>query len=137
RRRLVITDAVLTRAVEIIIARKAESDRGVDKRFADRMMIRHIGHAERSAGAVEFVAAARLVLGALEIRQHILERPAGVAELTPMIEIFGLAADVHHAIDRGRAAEDLAARPVDAAISRTRIGLGLVAPVDGRIGEGL
>src|SRR5207253_506755 len=74
RRRLVITDAVLTRAVEIGVARKAEPDRGIDKRFADRVMLRHVGHAERPAGAVEFVAAARLMLGALEIGQHARRR---------------------------------------------------------------
>src|SRR2546423_6975791 len=54
-----------------------------------------------------------------------------------MVEILGLAADVDHAVYRGRAAEHLAARPVDAAVAGSRIGLGFVAPVDRRIGKGL
>ena len=29
-----------------------------------------------------------LVLGALEIGQHVVERPAGVAELAPLVEIL-------------------------------------------------
>src|SRR6202030_1665359 len=52
------------------------------------------------AGAVEPMGAARRVLGASEIWQHIVERPAGIAELAPMVEIFGLAADIDHAVDR-------------------------------------
>jgi len=54
-----------------------------------------------------------------------------------MIEILGLAADIDHAVDRRRAAQHLAARPEDAAVGGTRVGLGLIAPVDARIGEGL
>src|SRR6266446_9248730 len=54
-----------------------------------------------------------------------------------MVEILGLAADIDHAVDRRRAAEHLAARPEDAAVGGARIGLGLVAPVDAGIGEGL
>src|SRR5437660_7310351 len=54
-----------------------------------------------------------------------------------MVEILGLAADIDHAVDRGRAAEHLAARPEDAAVGSTGVGLGLVAPVDAGIGEGL
>ena len=77
------------------------------------------------------------MLRALEIRQHVLERPAGVAELAPMVEILGLAANIDHAVDRRRAAQHLAARPEHSAIGRTGVGFGLVAPVDARIGESL
>ena len=94
-----IADAVLRGAVEVVVAREAKSHRGVDKGFGDRVFF-DVGNAERAAGAVEFVAAADLVLGALEIRQHVVERPAGVAELAPMVEILGLAADIDHAVDR-------------------------------------
>src|SRR5438309_4132158 len=54
-----------------------------------------------------------------------------------MVEILGLAADIDHAVDRGGAAQHLAARPVDAAVAGAGIGLGLVAPIDAGIGEGL
>src|SRR5690348_1435199 len=137
RCRLVVAGPVLTRAVEIVIARKAERDGRLDKSLADRVMIRHIRDAERAVGAVELVGATRLMLGAFEIGQHVVERPAGIAELAPMVEILGLPADIDHAVDRGRAAEHLAPRPVDTAVAGPRIGLRFVAPIDGWVDKGL
>jgi hypothetical protein len=54
-----------------------------------------------------------------------------------MIEILGLAANVNHPVDRTGAAEHLAARPEHAPIGGAGVGLGLVAPIDRRVGEGL
>src|SRR5437867_13382860 len=54
-----------------------------------------------------------------------------------MVEILGLAADIDHAVDRRRPAQHLATRPEDAAAAGAGIGLGFIAPVDRRIGEGL
>ncbi len=68
---LMVTDAILLRAVEVIIARVAEFNRALDEGFADRVMLRGVGHAERAAGAVELVNAAGLVLRAFEVRQHV------------------------------------------------------------------
>src|ERR1700730_5513709 len=136
RRRLVVADTVLAGTVEIVVARKAELGRRGNKGFADRVLC-HIRHAERAAGAVERIGPAHLVLRAPEIGQHILERPPGIAELAPVVEILGLATDIDPAVDRRRDAEHLAARPEDAAVGGTGVGLGLVAPVDARIGEGL
>src|SRR5438874_72153 len=70
-----------------------------------------IGDVERAALAVIIVGAALLVLGAAEIRQHVVIAPAEAAELAPIVEILFLAADVDQAVDRGGAAEHLAARP--------------------------
>ena len=136
RRRLVIADAVLLGAVEIVVARKPRLRCTGDERFADRML-RHIRHAEGAARAVETVGAAHLVLRTPEIGQHVVERPAGIAELAPMVEILGLATDIHHAVDRRGAAQHLAARPEDAAVGGARVGFSLVAPIDRGIGEGL
>src|SRR3989442_676834 len=83
-----------------------------------------------SRAAVKLVGAAGLVLGAPEIGQHIGRRSPLIAELAPIVEILGLAADIDHAVDRRRPAEHLAARPVDAAVGGAGIGFGLVAPVD-------
>src|SRR5205814_7222609 len=133
---LVVADAVLGGAIEIVVAGEAELGRALDEGFADRVVL-DIGNAERAATAVKLVGAADLMLGALEIGQHVFERPPGTAELAPVVEILGLAADVDHAVDRGGAAEHLAAGPVDAPVAGPRIGLGLVAPVDAGIGESL
>jgi hypothetical protein len=98
-------------------------------------VLRDIGDRERAAFAVELVADALLVLGALEIGQYVVKRPASIAELTPMVEILGLAADIDHAVDRAGAAQHLAARPIN--LASAGVGLGLVAPVDRRVGKGL
>ena len=46
-------------------------------------------------------------------REHVRPSPAGVAELTPQVEILGMAADIGQAVDGAAPAQDLAARPVD------------------------
>src|SRR6266513_869891 len=56
-----------------------------------------------------------------EIRQAIVPRPAAIAELGPVIVILGLAADIDKPVDRGRAADDPAARIDD----RPAIGAGI------------
>ena len=54
----------------------------------------YVGDRERAADAVQHVLAACLVLGATKIGQHIVKAPAGIAELPPVIEVRGLAADI-------------------------------------------
>ncbi len=79
---------------------------------------------------MKFVGAAFLILGLAEIRQHVVIRPAGVAELAPEIEILALAADVDQAVDRRRAAQGLAAWPGDPAVVEFRDRLGFEIPGD-------
>src|SRR5262245_30919824 len=83
------------------------------------------------------VLAARLVLGAAEIRQDIREAPAGVAELAPMIEVGRLAADVEQAIDRARAAQHFPARLDDLPLVELCLRLRGIEPIDLTIGEQL
>ena len=64
------------------------------------MLVAQVGHAERTVAAVKIIAAAFVVLGLAEVRQHVVVAPAGIAELTPVVEILGLAADVDQSIDR-------------------------------------
>ena len=90
-----------------------------------------------AADAVQFVLAALLVLGAAEIRQHVGECPAGIAELPPVIEILVLAADIEKAVDRTRSAENLAARLDHPAVVQLRLGIGRVEPIDLGVGEQL
>jgi hypothetical protein len=101
RGKLVVAGALLHRAIEIIVAWETKIERALDERLADRVLVVHVGDRERPAGTVQFVGATDLVFGAAEIRQHVIERPAGIAELAPVVEVFGLAADVNQAVDRG------------------------------------
>ena len=71
---------------------------GGDEGLAQLVRLALVGDAERAAGAMEIVGAALLVLGLLEIGQHVVIAPADIAELAPMVEILLLAAD----IDAGR-----------------------------------
>jgi hypothetical protein len=57
-----------------------------------------------------FVGTALLVLGLLEIGQHVVIAPAGIAALAPAIVILVLAAHIQQAVDRARSAEHFSAR---------------------------
>ena len=129
RRELEIAGALLRRPVEIVVARIARLLRGLDERLAQRMRLADIGDGERPADAVQRVLAALLVLGAAEVRQHIVEAPAGIAELPPMIVIRRLAAQIKQAVDRARPAQHLAARLDHLTVVELGLRLGLVEPV--------
>src|SRR5262249_44132108 len=83
------------------------------------------------------VGAAFVILGHTEIGKHVLVAPACVAELAPVVEVFGLTADVDQSIDGARSAESLAARRYDIAAVAFRLRFGLVAPVVSLVGEEL
>ena len=75
--------------------------RAGDEGVVQRMIGAQVGHRQRPAAAVKFVGAVFLVLGLAEIRQHVVIRPAGIAQLPPQVEILPLAADVDQPVDRG------------------------------------
>ena len=76
-------------------------------------------------------------LGALEVGQHVVPRPAAAAELRPDVVVGRLAAHVEMAVDRARAAQHLAARVLYAAVVDVGAGRGLVAPVELVVVDGL
>ena len=81
------------------------------------------------------VGAALLVLGALEIGEHVLVRPADIAELAPHVEVLRLPAHVEQAVDGAGAAEHAAARPGDGAAVEMRLRPRAELPGTRRIGE--
>ena len=85
---------------------------------AARPAIRRPRRATRSSPRV-------VVLGLLEIGQHVVPAPAGIAELAPAVVVGRLAAHVDHAVDRGAAAQHLAARIGERAAVEPGLGLGL------------
>ena len=132
-RHLVLADAFLHGAVEVGEALVAGLLGGLHERLADLGRVGLVGDVQRPAGAVERVGAALVVLGLLEERQHVLVAPALVAELAPVVVVPGVAAHIEHGVDRRRAAERLAARPVHAPVVAMDLRHGLVAPVVGRL----
>ena len=123
--------AFLGGAVEIGIGRNAGFGGGDDEGFRQRIGMPPVRHRQRAAGAVIFVGAALLVLGLLEIGQHVVIAPAGIAALTPAIVILVLAAHIQQAVDRARTAEHFSARLKHLAAVQSGLRLGLVHPVDG------
>jgi len=126
-------DPVLRGPVEIIVAAVSSLLRRSHKRVVEFVAGAQIGHVERPAGAVMRVGTALLVLGAAEVGEHVVIRPAGVAELAPQIEILALATDVDQPVDRARPAQHLAARPRQASAGELGLRLGLELPGDLRM----
>src|SRR6202035_2793346 len=122
-----VGDALLDRAVVIVVSGNPEAHRAGHERLAERILPVHGGDGEIAvAAAIGVLALADPALHPLEIRQHVRITPTAIAELRPGVEILALAAVVDVAIDRGGAAERLAARRVDAAAAgpRTRLVVG-------------
>src|SRR5207248_406289 len=125
------TDAVLPamrQTVDVLAVFEADLLPGLDHLLAKERLVGGARGQERAFGAMELVLAGFPAFGLLEIRQDAVPAPAAIAELRPMVEILGLAADIDHAVDRAGAAEHTAARIKDRAAIDAGIGLGRVTP---------
>ncbi len=128
-RHLIEADALLGRTVEITVARQLQLVAGFEKGVVDRVGADEIGDIERAVAAVQRAAEALVALRALEVGEHVGERPAGGAERRPVVVVAGVAADVDHGIHAGRAAEHAPARLVAAAACEPGLRHGLERPV--------
>src|ERR1700733_13225021 len=120
-RDLVAAEAFLLLAVEILGGAELGLARGLQVDLPHRIVGSQPRDMERAALAVILAAELGIILRTLEVGQHVGIGPAGVAERGPVIAIAAVAADIDHRIDRGRAAEPLAARliadpPVEAGL---------------------
>src|SRR5882724_2757631 len=109
-RDLIDAEAFLLFGVEVFADSELRLARGLQINLPHRIVGARSGDMERATfaviGAVEF----GIVLRAFEVRQHVGIGPAGIAERSPVIVVAFVAANVDHGVDRGRAAERLAAR---------------------------
>ena len=112
--------------VEVLAGRQAARRRGVEEGLREAGARQRVRDAQRPADAVVLGGAARVVLRAQEVGQHVVPAPA---ELGPLVVVGGVAADVDHRVQRRRAAERLAARQVDAAIVEPGLVAGAEVPV--------
>ena len=124
-------DALWTLAVEILVEREAGFKPGVDEDIGQPVGAAQVGHIERPARAVIRRRAAFLVLRALEVRQHVGERPARIAERRPFVVVGGMSAQVAHGVRRTAAAQRAATRPEHAPAAHLRLALGVEIPVEG------
>ena len=129
-RQLVIGSALLRRPIDVVHHRQAHLAAGLQHRVRDRMMRGHIRHVERTALAVTGQTPPLLMFRLEEIGQAVVKGPALAAQLTPTVIIRRLTAHIEKAVDRGRTAQHLAARPAVNPPAGGGIGLCLVEPVD-------
>jgi hypothetical protein len=124
----------MTWAVEIVGARHAISLGRADEGFDQLVLAADAGDVQRAAVAVNLVVAKlSVVLNLDEIRQHFARGPAGTALLLPAVVVLFLAADDDQPVDRARAAQHPAARPIDLTAGHVRLRLGLEFPIDLRV----
>ncbi len=128
-RHLVGAHALLLGAVEIRVVREPRLARRLDEYSLERVVRAQRRDMERPAAAVVFAAQGLVVLGALEVRQHVGVGPAGVAERGPAVVVAAVAADVDHGVDGARAAERAPARLVAAPPAQSGLRHGLEGPV--------
>ena len=132
-----VAAALVVAAVEVV----GLGDAGLRRRLPEgvedsqRMRGSSMRHSPPRACIVEEPSALErpLVLVLLEIGQHVVPGPAGIAHLPPQVVVARLAAHVDHAVDRRAAAEHPAARIIEAAAVEARLRGGLEAPVGARI----
>ena len=120
--------------VDVLAVFEADFLPGLDHDLTKRRPV-HARGEERAVLAPHLGLLALPALGFAEIGQAIVPRPAAVAELRPMVIIFGLTADINEAVDRARPAEHLPAGIEDRATGRAGIGLGVKPPGKGRMVE--
>ena len=102
---------------------------GLQKQLVHRALVLLIGHVQRAALAVKAVLELLVVFRAFEQRQHLVIRPAGVAQRSPVVVVPPVAAHVQHGVDGAGAAQRLAARLVAPATVEAGLGHGLVGVV--------
>ena len=104
-----ISDALIVPGVEIRNLANPHFDCGVRHGVENFPGQPRRFDAPAAAGAVMFAVAEEMIFEALERGQHIIVAPAGEPELPPVIVIGGLTAHRDHGVDRGAAADHLAA----------------------------
>src|SRR5207253_4998296 len=124
-----LPEALLPEAVHVGGERVAGLAAGLEPRRVQRILEPAAPGGERALRAAVFITAAGAPLGALEVRQNVAIAPPCRALPLPALEVERIAAHVDEPVDRGGAAEHLAARRVQPPAAEVRLGLGVVAPV--------
>src|SRR5262245_61841932 len=128
-RQLIDAEALMFVGIEILAQAELRFLRSLQEDLLHRIAGARLVDGERSALAMIFAVEVRIVFRALEIGQHVGERPAGVAERSPLIVVGAVAADIDHRVDRRRAAESLAAGLIAGAAVEALLRDGIEGPV--------
>ena len=128
-RHLVDAEALMSSALKSSRRRNCASCAACRKISWTGLPVRRFVDGERTALAVIFAVEIGIVFRALEVGQHVVEGPAGVAERGPVVVVAAVAADIDHGVDRRRAAEPLAARLIADAAVEAGLRHGVEGPV--------
>ena len=122
-------EALLLVAVDVLGHGIAGLPARLDEGVVERVGQGAVARVERPVVAAVAVTAFFPRLGALEVGQHVRIGPAPRPGAVPGLEVHGVAADVHHAVDGRGAAEQPPARAGDAPPVEVGLRLGAVVPV--------
>ena len=122
--------------VEIVDDREARALSGGEERIADRQVNSRRLDRYRPVIPMPFTGAAGVTFGFLEVGQHVIERPSMAAALRPLIVFERVAAQIEHAVDAARTAEDAPLEPPQFAAIQCRNRLGLEVPIASWRGAG-
>jgi hypothetical protein len=128
-RQLIDAEAFMLVGIEIFAQAELRFPRALQEYLLHRIAGARLVDAQRPALAVIFAVKIGIVFGALEVGQHVGERPAGIAERGPLIVVGAVPADIDHGIDGGRTAEPLAARLIADAAVEALLRHGVESPV--------
>ncbi len=103
-------EAFLLAAVVVSGHRVASLAARFDEGLIERIAAGAALHMHGAVVAAPAILAAMGMFHALEIGLNMAEAPARSTHLLPGVEVPGMAPDIDHAVDRGRAAQHLAAR---------------------------
>ena len=106
---LIDSEAFLLGGVEVVADAELGLARGLQIHLPHRIVGLQSGDMQRAAFAVILAVELGVVFRSLEVGQYVVIGPAGIAERSPLVVIALVAADIDHRVDRGRAAEPLAA----------------------------
>ncbi len=109
-RHLVDPEAFMVLGIEVLAQMELRFLHGLQENLLHRIVRAQPVDVERPILAVIIAVEIGVVFRALEVGQNVGERPPRVAERSPVVVIPSMAADIDHGVDRGRAAEPLAAR---------------------------
>ena len=134
---LVAADAFVVAAVEIAVPLQARGLARVGEGLRQRILEGRPAGAEWAVAAAVGVGAVLPGLLLFEIGQRVGVRPRRQAVGRPAVVVAAVAPRIGHGVDRGRAADHLAARALDPPPGQVRLGLGEVHPVVHAVGEDL
>ena len=126
---LAVVEAFLLRAVVIRREGEPRTLAGIDDRVVDRVVRFREHRRERSVAAAILVGAALPAFLAAEIGEDLRVGPALQPGGGPAVVIEAMAAHISETVDRGRAADHLAAIDRDPPVCGAGFGLGGIHPV--------